>query len=150
MMKKAVVVLLGLMVLVSCAEKVVEEPENLIPQDQMIEILYDLSILSAAKSGAKRQFDDAHIDVMGFIYTKYNIDSTQFAESDLYYASLPTEYQKIYQNVEAMLERKKDTLEAISKRLNDSIREANLERRDSLQLVKEKRVGKKKVATDSL
>ena len=49
-----------------------------------------------------------------------------------------------------MLERKKDTLEAISKRLNDSIREANLERRDSLQLVKEKRVGKKKVATDSL
>lgn len=143
-------VLLGLMVLVSCAEKVVEEPENLIPQDQMIEILYDLSILNAAKSGAKRQFDDAQIDVMGFIYTKYNIDSTQFAESDLYYASLPTEYQKIYQNVEAMLERKKDTLEAISKRLNDSIREANLERRDSLQLVKEKRVGKKKVATDSL
>jgi Skp family chaperone for outer membrane proteins len=149
-MKKAVVVLLGLIVLVSCAEKVVEEPENLIPHDQMIEILYDLSILNAAKSGAKRQFDDAHIDVMGFIYTKYNIDSTQFAESDLYYASLPTEYQKIYQNVEAMLERKKDTLEAISKRLNDSIREANLERRDSLQLVKEKRVGKKKVATDSL
>ncbi|MHA7863121.1 DUF4296 domain-containing protein [Flagellimonas marinaquae] len=149
-MKKAIVVLLGLMVLVSCAEKVVEEPENLIPQDQMIEILYDLSILNAAKSGAKRQFDDAQIDVMGFIYTKYNIDSTQFAESDLYYASLPTEYQKIYQNVEAMLERKKDTLEAISKRLNDSIREANLERRDSLQLVKEKRVGKKKVATDSL
>ena len=149
-MKKAVLVYLSLMVLVSCAEKVVEEPENLIPQDQMIEILYDLSILNAAKSGAKRKVDDAHIDVMGFIYTKYNIDSTQFAESDLYYASLPSEYQKIYQNVEAMLKRKQDTLEAISKRLNDSIREAGLQRRDSLQSVKEKRVGKKKVVTDSL
>ncbi len=149
-MKKAVLVYLSLMVLVSCAEKVVEEPENLIPQDQMIEILYDLSILNAAKSGAKRKFDDAHIDVMGFIYNKYSIDSTQFAESDLYYASLPSEYQKIYQNVEAMLKQKQDTLEAISKRLNDSIREAGLQRRDSLQSVKEKRVGKKKVATDSL
>ena len=128
----------------------VYQHQTCFPHLKFSEILYDLSILNAAKSGAKRQFDDAQIDVMGFIYTKYNIDSTQFAESDLYYASLPTEYQKIYQNVEAMLERKKDTLEAISKRLNDSIREANLERRDSLQLVKEKRVGKKKVATDSL
>ena len=111
--------------MVSCAEKVVEEPENLIPKEQMMDILHDLAIFNAAQATTSRKFKDSRIDIMDFIYTKYDIDSAQFSQSDLYYASLPLEYQAIYEGVEARVKQKKDTLEAIGKRRNDSVRAAS-------------------------
>jgi len=146
-MKYIVTLFLGTILLVSCAEKVVEEPENLIPKEKMTEILHDLAILNAAKSGASRKFKDSGIDVMEFLYKKYGIDSTQFSESDLYYASIPLEYQSIYENVEKRLGRKKDTLEAIGKRRNDSVRQANKKRTDSLKEVKIKKLEKKEATS---
>tara|TARA_R110002012_G_scaffold78434_2_gene199822 strand:+ start:5822 stop:6268 length:447 start_codon:yes stop_codon:yes gene_type:complete len=146
-MKYIVILFLGTILLVSCAEKVVEEPENLIPKEKMTEILHDLAILNAAKSGASRKFKDSGIDVMEFLYKKYDIDSTQFSESDLYYASIPLEYQSIYENVEKRLGRKKDTLEAIGKRRNDSVRQANIKRTDSLKEVKIKKLEKKEATS---
>ncbi|MBW8199699.1 DUF4296 domain-containing protein [Flagellimonas abyssi] len=146
-MKYIVTYILGFIILVSCAEKVVDEPENLISKEKMTEILHDLAILNAAKSGAARKFEDSGIDIMEFLYTKYDIDSTQFAESDLYYASIPLEYQTIYKDVEARLKRQKDTLEAIGKRLNDSIREASIQRNDSLKAIREQKEGVKKSDT---
>lgn len=146
-MKYIVTYILGFMVLVSCAEKVVDEPENLIPKEKMTEILHDLAILNASKSGAARKFKDSGIDIMEFLYAKYDIDSAQFSESDLYYASIPLEYQTIYKDVEARLKRQKDTLEAIGKRLNDSIREANVRRNDSLKAIREQKEGVKKPDT---
>ncbi|MEC7770489.1 MAG: DUF4296 domain-containing protein [Bacteroidota bacterium] len=131
-MRNTVIFLLALVLLVSCAEKVIEEPENLIPKEKMAEILHDLAILNAAKSGARTKFRESGIDVMDFLYKKYDIDSTQFAESDLYYASIPLEYQSIYEQVEDRLNEQKDTLEARGKRRNDSIREANLRKKDSV------------------
>ncbi|WP_245545061.1 DUF4296 domain-containing protein [Flagellimonas ruestringensis] len=127
-----------MILLLSCAEKVVEEPENLIPKEKMTEILHDLAILNAAKSGAAKKFEESGIDIMEFLYKKYGIDSTQFSQSDLYYASLPLEYQTIYKQVEARLKRQKDTLEAIGERRNDSVRKANLKRSDSLKAIQEK------------
>ena len=146
-MKYIVTLFLGTILLVSCAEKVVEEPENLIPKEKMTEILHDLAILNAAKSGASRKFKDSGIDVMEFLYKKYDIDSTQFSESDLYYASIPLEYQSIYENVEKRLGRKKDTLEAIGKRRNDSVRQANIKRTDSLKEVKIKKLENKEATS---
>ena len=146
-MKYIFTYILGFVILVSCAEKVVDEPENLIPKEKMTEILHDLAILNAAKSGASRKFKDSGIDVMEFLYAKYDIDSAQFSQSDLYYASIPLEYQSIYKDVEARLSRQKDTLEAIGKRLNDSIREANIKRTDSLKAIREKKEEKNPVST---
>ena len=119
-----------------------EEPENLIPKEKMTEILHDLAILNAAKSSANRKFKDSGVDVMEFLYRKYDIDSAQFSQSDLYYASIPLEYQSIYEGVEAMLEQRKDTLEAMEKRRNDSVRKANLKRTDSIKKIQEAK-GKK-------
>ncbi|MAU15250.1 MAG: hypothetical protein CMH46_06875 [Muricauda sp.] len=141
-MKYTVLFILVFMIFFSCAEKVVEEPENLIPKEKMTEILHDLAILNAAKSSANRKFKDSGVDVMEFLYRKYDIDSAQFSQSDLYYASIPLEYQSIYEGVEAMLEQRKDTLEAMEKRRNDSVRKANLKRTDSIKKIQEAK-GKK-------
>ena len=137
-MKYPALFFLGFILLVSCAEKVVEEPENLIPKEQMAEILHDLAILNAAKSGASNKFKESGIDVMDFLYTKYCIDSAQLSESDLYYASIPLEYQAIYSEVQARLKVQQDTLETRAKRRNDSVRVANIKRSDSLKAVKQK------------
>ena len=141
-MKYIVTLFFGMILLVSCAEKVVEEPENLIPKEKMTEILHDLAILNASKSLTSSKLKDSGIEVMEFLYEKYDIDSTQFSQSDLYYASIPLEYQSIYEGVEARIKKQKDTLEAIGERRNDSIRKANKKRSDSLKAIKEEKENK--------
>jgi hypothetical protein len=137
-MKKAILIIFGLLFL-ACGEKVVEEPENLIPKEKMTDILYDLAILNATKSSFSSVFEKTGIDIMEFLYEKYDIDSIQFAESDLYYASVPLEYQSIYEDIDARIERRKEAMEKATTRRNDSIRKAQNKRRDSIQaLQKEK------------
>ena len=93
MQKYIVAIFLGLFF--SCNEKVVEKPENLIPEAKMASILYDISLLNAGKiinEGVLNQYD---MEPMGYIYDKYGIDSLQFVKSDTYYASIPTVYEDI-------------------------------------------------------
>lgn len=123
----------------SCAEEVVKKPENLIPKDKMATILLDLTLLNATKTAARNKFEDSGIDVMDFLYNKYGIDSTQFAQSDLYYASNPLIYQEIYQSVKDKLDVAKKDLEERSKRRSDSIRKANeakTQNGDSIKIVR--------------
>ncbi|NAY92030.1 DUF4296 domain-containing protein [Muricauda sp. JGD-17] len=131
-MKKFVLFFL-LLSIGSCAEKVMEKPENLIPKEKMVLILHDLAILNAAKSSFKSMLEKNEIETMEFLYEKYGIDSVQFSQSDLYYASVPLEYQAIYEEVDALLEKKKKVLEDFTKQRNDSIRKINQKTKDSLQ-----------------
>ncbi|WP_420320559.1 DUF4296 domain-containing protein [Flagellimonas sp.] len=130
-MKRGILFFMAL-VLFSCNEKVVEEPENLIPKEKMVTILHDLALLNATKSSYKAALELHDIKIMDFLYEKHDIDSTQFAQSDLYYASLPLEYQSIYEKVEALLEKKSADLEQIAEKRNDSVRKAQEKRRDSI------------------
>jgi hypothetical protein len=135
-MKKAVFFFFG-MLLLSCGEKVVEKPENLIPKEKMVDILHDLSLLNATKAAFGSKFKESGIDVMDFLYEKYEIDSVQFVESDLYYASIPLEYQSIYEKVEERIDNRKNIMENISKQKNDSIKKVQLRRRDSIKAKRE-------------
>lgn len=128
--------LLVFLMVVSCAEKVVEEPENLIPKEKMVDILHDLAILNATKTTIGAKLDETGIDIMEFLYKKYQIDSTQFSESDLYYASLPLEYQAIYTEVETRLDMRQKAMEEATEKKNDSIRKANEKRSDSIRSAK--------------
>ncbi|WP_112377611.1 DUF4296 domain-containing protein [Flagellimonas maritima] len=119
-MKSMFLPLLGLLFF-SCGEKVVEKPENLIPKDKMVNILYDLSILKASKSSYRNMMDEVGIETMDFLYKKYQIDSAQLSQSNLYYASLPLEYQAIYEEIEAILKEKHAALEETTQNRNDSI-----------------------------
>ena len=130
---------LGLFLMASCAEEVVKKPENLIPKEKMADVLHDLAILNASTSAASSKFEDSGINIMEFLYEKYGIDSVQFSQSDLYYASVPLEYQSIYENVEAKLEERTKMMEERSMQRNDSIRKANEARKDSLNAEKEKK-----------
>lgn len=97
--------------LISCNKKLIEKPETLILNDKMVQILYDLAILNAAQNTSPALLAEKDIKTMNFVYTKYGIDSIQFAQSDLYYASRPAEYEAIYTEVLALLEKDEKRIE---------------------------------------
>ena len=132
-MRLGITFLSVLLLLISCGEKVIEPPENLISQEEMSSILYDLAILNTTKGSNPSILKNNNIELMPFIFEKYKIDSIQFAQSDLYYASVPLQYQTIYEAVETRLEGEVKMLEDEKKRKRDSTAKASKERRDSLK-----------------
>ena len=129
-MKKLIIYVLGLLML-SCAEKVIEKPQNLIPKDKMVGIYHDLALYNAAKNNIEPMMDYKDISIMEHLYEKYGVDSVQLAASDLYYASVPLEYEEIYEKVEAILMEKKSSLELKNQRRNDSIRQIRLDKQEA-------------------
>lgn len=102
--------LLFVLLFVSCGEELIDPPENLIPKAKMTEILYDLSLMDAIESNYPRALERNDILVMELIYEKYGIDSTQFVQSDLYYASKPDQYEEIYQALHDRLNKERDSI----------------------------------------
>lgn len=125
--------------LISCADKVIEAPENLITEEEMSSILYDIAILNTTKGTNPGILTKNSIELMPFIFEKYKIDSLQFAQSDLYYASIPIKYQEIYETVEERLTGEIDILKKIEKQKADSTKNANKLRQDSLNVLKKTR-----------
>lgn len=97
-----------------------EKPENLIPKDQMVQILAEAYTGNAARSISNRTLREEGLQIDSLIYNKYRIDSLQFVESNDYYASEINDYIAIMEEVKAVLEARKvtvDTLLAQEKRL---------------------------------
>lgn len=101
----------------ACGEKLIDPPEDLIPKSQMTDILYDISLMDAIESNYPSALERNDIMVMELIFEKYGIDSTRFAQSDLYYASQPDQYEEIYQALHDRLNKERDSItEAIQER----------------------------------
>tara|TARA_R110000796_G_scaffold250788_4_gene380680 strand:+ start:34179 stop:34592 length:414 start_codon:yes stop_codon:yes gene_type:complete len=135
-MNKIIAFIFLLLLVSSCVEKIIKEPENLISKDKMTAIFYDLAIVTAAKNTNNEILEKNNIEAMNYIYTKHGIDSLQFIESDLYYASIPLVYKEIYENVEKKLKAEMKVMEdaKIEKRKLDSIAKTKtLKKRDSIK-----------------
>jgi hypothetical protein len=103
-----------LLVLVSCYKfKEPQKPKNLISKADMVNILIDLKIIASITAGDDvKVLDSNQVQSQKYIYKKYNIDSTQFALSNNYYAFHLKDYEDIYFKV-------KDSLEALSRFYED-------------------------------
>ena len=130
---KRLITALCLLFILGCNEKTIEKPENLIPKDQMIEIFYDLAIINAAKKTNSVYLIDNNIEPMPFIYGKYDVDSLQFVHSDIYYASVPEEYEAMYKVVEARLESEKSEYDKTKTKVSDSVRREAEKQRTKLK-----------------
>ena len=84
----------------SCESKTnYEKPEDLIPKDEMIDLLTDMHFVNGI-TGVKSKDGLKANDYMSVLYEKYQIDSTRFAVSNLYYVSNVSEYEKMFMEVE--------------------------------------------------
>ncbi|MGB5275037.1 MAG: DUF4296 domain-containing protein [Flavobacteriaceae bacterium] len=125
-MKNTIGALFFCLAIISCGEKVLEAPENLIPKDKMVDILADLAIITAAKTTNISILTKNKVEPTPYLLKKYKIDSMQLVESDRYYASLPDEYEEIYSRVEEKLDRQAKVMDA-AKRARDSLRMLEIE-----------------------
>jgi hypothetical protein len=97
-MKKTI----GLLVVLffwACSNKPVPKPDQLLDEEVMENILFDLSILQATQSSMPNRLDEKGINPETFIYEKYKIDSTTYYQNKLYYASNTKKYKKIHKRV---------------------------------------------------
>lgn len=101
-MKKLILLFIAITsVTSSCKDGVIAKPKNLIERDKMVTIIYDLSILEAAKS--QTSGINQYPKFSKFLKEKYKVDSLTFAQSTKYYASDMKEYKKIYDEVKERL-----------------------------------------------
>ena len=79
-------------------------PDNLIAEEKMVDILYDMSLISVSKGINKRILENNGMKPTKYILEKYKIDSLQFVESNRYYSSDLEKYLNIYEIVLNKLE----------------------------------------------
>lgn len=117
-----------LFVLIGCSDQQIKKPGNLLSKEQMVDILYDIAALNAIDGTYPNVLSRNDIAVMGYIYEKFGIDSLQFVSSDLYYASIPVEYEAIYQALEERMGKKRDSINEVLRTVNEKERESLLEK----------------------
>ena len=101
------------------------KPDNLIPEDKMVEVLTEISLLNGARTYNKAIMEEKGIDPYPYLMNKFGIDSAQLMQSNNYYAENYKQYQKIYDQVKIRLEvllAKYDTLRATEERKQDSLK----------------------------
>ena len=107
---KQIILLLIFLILAGCAQDRITKPNNLMTLDQMVKFHLDLALINASSSGAKD-----HYVPMDTLYTFHKIDSSTFAQSNVYYASKPKLYIKIFESVKTKLKHieQQDTLQQV-------------------------------------
>lgn len=102
-------------VLVGCQDvKRPDMPENLIPQDIMVQILTDTYLSNASRSINNKLIKKAGLKLDSMLYIKYNIDSIQFVESNAFYASDLELYDNLLSRVEERLTRIQEGTDSIT------------------------------------
>jgi len=86
-------------------------PENLISEEKMESIIFDIMILNASSIYDLKIDNNIISDEL--IFRKHNIDSVQFYDSELYYSRNPRIHLNIYSNVKRRIQKSIDSLKNI-------------------------------------
>ena len=103
-MKQILFLLVSLLVL-SCTNNPVPKPDNLLDEEVMVDIIYDISILQATDGSMPYKLTDHNIKMDQYIFEKYKIDSITDRQKQRYYAANARKYKKIYKKVIERLEK---------------------------------------------
>jgi len=147
--------ILFVFLIISCKNNSIEKPKkpnNLIAKDKMVEIIYDISLFTAAKGVNKYPIESAGILPENYIYNKYNIDSLQFALSNEFYAYNLKTYEDIYNSVKVKLEKDKKHFNAIieaEKKVKDSLNKNFRREFDSLEVIKKRDIKKRNLKSNT-
>jgi peptide subunit release factor RF-3 len=102
MKKLSFILLLLVFTIVSCDDSVIKKPENLIKEKQMIKMLVDIHLGEATYNHFRRDSIMKNNSSANFYYSvldKYQVPDSVFEQSFIYYASVPRNFEKMYQKV---------------------------------------------------
>lgn len=133
---RIIVVLAAILCLASCEkEQRVPQPDRLLSQDQMSDMLYDITLLSSAKNYNKRQFEQIGIMPEAFLYEKHGVDSLTYKQNSDYYLDNPELYLEIVTATKERMMLLQDTLK-IQADAERAERKARQEAQDTLRTQK--------------
>ena len=104
-MKKYLIIFIFI---IGCSSNV---PEDLISEEKMESIIFDIMILNASSSYDLKIDNDMISDEL--IFRKHDIDSAQFYNSELYYSRNPKIHFNIYSNVKRRIQKSIDSIKSI-------------------------------------
>ena len=105
--------LINLIFLTSCQNS---KADDIIPQDKMVNMLFDLTII---KSINNLNYQENQLIISPedfFILQKYNVDSLNWETNKKYYSKRPKLLALIYERVQDSIEKKIDSLKNLKKR----------------------------------
>ena len=105
---KNLVSIFFLIILVGCAKT--EKAE--IPQEKMVDVLYDLTVSSSARNTANRRDTVQYVVDYKQILKKHGIDSLKFIKAQKIYQQDPDVYAVIYDSVQKRLQKKLEEVRA--------------------------------------
>lgn len=95
----------------ACQPPADDQPDNLIPEEKMAQVLTDIHLTEARvnKLGMPNTDSSALVykRLEAQVFTKHGIDTAAYRESYGYYAANPDRLARIYKNVVSRLEKKK-------------------------------------------
>ncbi len=97
-MKQLLFLFLSLFVF-SCSKNPAPKPDNLLDEEVMVDIIYDISILQATDGSMPYKLTEHTIEMDEYIFEKYKIDSVTYRQNQRYYAADARKYKKIYKKV---------------------------------------------------
>ncbi len=120
MSKKIIVLICCIFSAIGCNNRPVEKPKNLIPQNKMVDILYDISLIEAIKTqNIQGGFNSKTAN--DYIYKKYKIDSLQLVKSNKFYISDVELYKKMFEEVKERLAKETKKLDAAMKKKGQQV-----------------------------
>ena len=115
LMKKVVSFLWIVVLFASCKDEVITKPVGLIEKGKMMNVMYDVAVLEAIKYQNPSSLTANKINTTEYIYTKFKIDSLQYAQSNVYYAANYKEYKEMYDEVGKRIDKQKTVVDSIIK-----------------------------------
>ena len=145
-MKKFIILLVSLIYLGCNNKSEPKKPNKFIETETMENILYDLALLQALKSNSPDKMKENSINPKTYIYQKYKIDSLQFAQNNIYYATQSDEYSLMFERISKKIQTNKAKVDTIMSR---ELKIKNKKTTDSL-IKNSKKQDKNKVKKDSI
>ena len=108
---RIILTLIILVIVQSCKDFNNKKPENLISEDKIVEIFFDLEIINAARGDNKKIIEEKISNVNNYLQNKYKIGIDQFENSISYYSSDILKYSMIIQEVEQKLDSTKNLIQ---------------------------------------
>ncbi|WP_457617023.1 DUF4296 domain-containing protein [Lutibacter sp.] len=109
-------------VLTACTSNtIIKKPKNLIPKNQMVDLITDLLLASGAQN-VKNINIERKVNYFPLVFKKYHIDTTRFKESNFYYTSRIDDYDDILREVDQRLKLLKQQTEEMIRKQDSSKR----------------------------
>lgn len=137
MLRKIIIFISWTACLLGCQDIApLQQPDNLIPELEMEDILYEALLLKSARGSNLGKLTALGIDPQTYILKKFKIDSATFANNIAYYAAQNDTYTAINERIKnrvVLLHKREDSLAILEKEIQDSLRlkrtrEAEIER----------------------